>query len=219
MGERRECKPAFQSEGSPREGKVGSGPPHLDFYVIWHQVWMLEYLLKVYCSTHVPKQHSSFVPVIVSDKEYPKGTCLAPSFFIVGEREVIALFLKKYESKLKKSLLCNANIFFLLLLLLKKILITKKWFFYLFYYHYKFNFWWLYHGQQGIKVKQDRDNQKEMNEWSMSWNMFREVHPTLEFCNMQNQIWVVLCWMCFIVEMIFDLIYLAFHPFVLFSQT
>jgi len=40
---------------------------------------------------------------------------------------------------------------------------------------------WLYHGEQGIKVKQGRENKKEMNEWSMSWNMFREVHPHLNF--------------------------------------
>ena len=68
---------------------------------------MLEHLLSVYCSTHVPRHHLSFVSVNVTDKEYPKGTCLAPSFFIVGEREVIALFLK---DKTKLSLLFKTNI-------------------------------------------------------------------------------------------------------------
>ena len=48
-----------------------------------------------YC-THDPRHHSSFIPVIVSGKEYPKGTCLAPilSLLLWGIREVIVLFKK-----------------------------------------------------------------------------------------------------------------------------
>ena len=70
----------------------------------------------MYYNTHDPRHRSYFVPVIVSGKEYPKGTCLAPSFFlIVREKEVIALFLKE---KTKLSLLCKTNIIIIILLLL-----------------------------------------------------------------------------------------------------
>ena len=40
-----------------------------------------------YC-THDPRHHSSFIPVIVSGKEYPKETCLAPrlNFIIIRDK-------------------------------------------------------------------------------------------------------------------------------------
>ena len=43
-----------------------------------------------YC-THDPRHHSSFIPVIISGKEYPKGTCLAPrlSLLLWGIRELL----------------------------------------------------------------------------------------------------------------------------------
>ena len=83
MGEKMECKPVC-----PRESMVGSGPHTWTFmsFNTKSQVCMLERLLSVYCSTHVCRHCSSFVPVIVSDKEYSKGTCLAPSFCLLWEK-------------------------------------------------------------------------------------------------------------------------------------
>ena len=52
---------------------------------------MLKNLLNVNYCTHDPRHRSSFIPVIVSGKEYPKGTYLALRLnFII--REVIVLF-------------------------------------------------------------------------------------------------------------------------------
>ena len=56
---------------------------------------MLEHVLSMYCSTHVPRHRSPFVPVIVSGKEYPKGTHSVGK----GGRSFI---LKKCKSKLKQ---------------------------------------------------------------------------------------------------------------------
>ena len=80
MGEKMECKPV-----SPRESMVGSGPPHLEFCHFTLKAKCECWSISLVCIA-VPmffRHRSFFVHVIVSDQEYPKGTCLALSFSFV----------------------------------------------------------------------------------------------------------------------------------------
>jgi len=48
-----------------------------------NQVWMLEHLHSVSCSTHVLRHRSSFVPEIVSGKRIPEGNVSISKFYFV----------------------------------------------------------------------------------------------------------------------------------------
>ena len=61
---------------------------------------MLKLLCDVSCCTHDPRHQSSFIPVIVSGKEYPKGTCLAPRFIIMGDKVSYCFILKQFFSNI-----------------------------------------------------------------------------------------------------------------------